>query len=255
MAERKKEDVQEETGPEARAEGRGYLAETRRLGMSVLAMLPLVVIYQVGIVQSRAGVRNIAEVWLTGPFSLLGVHAATAVNILVMAGLLVALWRLERTGAVCFSFLFIMVLEAVIYATVMFLTAGAVARFVQRHVVDMLSAGNASWSSLWLSVGAGVYEELLFRLILLAGGVFVLHRVFQFRKTPSMALMLVISSLAFSAAHHVGALGEAPDGFVFIFRTVCGLMLGIVFLTRGLGVAAWMHALYNVLVLMVYGEA
>ncbi len=247
---KKKEDVPEETGPETRVEGRGYLAETRRLGVSVLAMLPLVVIYQMGIVRSRAGVRNIAEVWLTGPFSLLGVHATTAVNIIVMVGLLVALWRLERTGAVCFSFLFIMVLEAVIYATVMFLTADAAARLVQRHAMDMLSAGNASLGpKLWLSVGAGVYEELLFRLILLAGGVFVLHRVFQFRKMPSMALMLVISSLAFSAAHHAGPIGETFDRFVFIFRTVCGLMLGIVFLTRGLGVAAWMHALYNVLVL------
>ncbi len=154
----------------------------------------------------------------------------------------------EQNGGRLFS-VSKLVLEAVIYATVMFLTADAAARLVQRHAMDMLSAGNASWPKLWLSVGAGVYEELLFRLILLAGGVFVLHRVFQFRKMPSMALMLVISSLAFSAAHHAGPIGETFDRFVFIFRTVCGLMLGIVFLTRGLGVAAWMHALYNVLVL------
>ena len=65
-----------------------------------------------------------------------------------------------------------------------------------------------------------------------------------------MAVCLVVSSLLFSAAHHLGPLGEPFDAYVFTYRAVCGLLLGIVYLSRGFGVAVWTHALYNALVIL-----
>ena len=58
------------------------------------------------------------------------------------------------------------------------------------------------------------------------------------------------SSLLFSAVHHLGPLGEPLDGYVFTFRAICGLLLGVVYLTRGFGLAVWTHSLYNALVVL-----
>jgi membrane protease YdiL (CAAX protease family) len=147
-----------------------------------------------------------------------------------------------------------MVMEALLYALVMFQGSAALATIVHRRLVERLAVGQTQWSSVWLSVGAGVYEELFFRLLLLGGGALVLQRLFEFGRVVSLVLMLLISSLAFSATHHVGSMGEPFDSFVFTFRAVCGLGLGILYVARGLGIAAWTHAIYNIMVLVVYGS-
>ena len=95
-----------------------------------------------------------------------------------------------------------------------------------------------------------MYEELVFRLLMVGGGTLVLQKVCRWSPALSMGVCLVISSLLFSAVHHVGPLGEPFDGYVFTFRAICGLLLGVVYLTRGFGVAVWTHALYNALVIL-----
>ena len=227
----------------------GYLAESRSLGMSMIALLPLVVLYQVGIVQSGANVRNLAEVWLTGPFSLLGLHASTVLNVALAAGLLITLWKLEKRGSVCLTLMVFMVAEAMLYSLLLYSTAATAAHAVERRIMWALWIGRRPWGDLWLCLGAGVYEELLFRLLLLGGGAALLHKVFEFNETLSVAVMLVVSSLLFSAAHHIGPMRDQFSPFVFIFRSMCGLALGSLFLLRGLGITAWAHAMYNVLVL------
>ncbi len=228
-----------------------YVRESRRLGLSITLVLPLVLLYQIGIVQGGSSTRNIAEVWLTWPICLLGVPAATVVNLLLLAALLYALWEMERGGPMCLGYMAMMVLESLLYALAMFTGMTAVAAFVHGAVGPYLVLGGAARSLLLLSLGAGVYEELLFRLLLIGGGATVLSKVFRFNAFWSTTIMLVASSVLFAAAHHVGSMAEPHEPFVFVFRALCGLALGLIFVARGLGVAVWTHALYNVLVLVV----
>ncbi|MCA9638481.1 MAG: CPBP family intramembrane metalloprotease, partial [Myxococcales bacterium] len=60
---------------------------------------------------------------------------------------------------------------------------------------------------------------------------------------------LVISSLVFSLAHHVGPAAEAFTFDAFVYRTLAGVFFAIVYQLRGFAVAAWTHALYDVYVL------
>ena len=226
-----------------------YFEESRQLGLSILVILPLFVLYQVGIVQSDSTARNIAEVWMMRALSRLGMPAVAAINGLALAALLYALWKLERRGGICFSFIAAMLLESLLYAVLIFKTVVAAAAIVQENIESFLMIENVPWKLLWLSIGAGVYEELLFRLLLIGGGVFVFRKVFLWGTFWSSMLALVVSSLLFSAAHHVGTVGEEFDSFVFIFRMLCGMGLGMIFIARGLGIAVWTHAVYNVLVL------
>ena len=245
----KKTKRQPETLPNDEERVRSYVRESRRPALSIPLIVPLVILYQLGIVQSGSATRNIAEVWITRYLSALDVPAATVMNLLVLAALLYGLWELQRGGKLSAGFMAIMLLESVLYALLMFTGVSLVANLVDTTVHRFLVVGVPT-RKLLLSLGAGVYEELVFRLLLIGGGGVLLSKLFLWSNFWSTVLLLVVSSLLFAAAHHVGAAGEAFGSFVFIFRTICGLVLGIVFVTRGLGIAVWTHAFYNVLVLI-----
>jgi heme/copper-type cytochrome/quinol oxidase subunit 3 len=232
-------------------QGISYLRESRSFALSVVSILPLVVLYHFGIVQSGYTVRNLAEVWLEGPLNLVGLHAAHVVNVALIIALLVVLWRRERTGTPAFLLVAVMVAEATLYALLLFKGGQTVTELIRDKAAKVVFAMDLGRSGqLFLALGAGVYEELLFRLLMVGGGAWVLRRVFLWDKTLSLAVMLVLSSVLFSAAHYVGSLGEPFDGYTFTFRFVCGMMLGLVFLFRGPGIAVWTHALYNAMVVL-----
>jgi len=243
-----KDEPPQELAPER--EALSYVAESRRLSLSVVAILPLVLLYQVAIVQRGSPTRNIAEVWMTGPLSVLGLPATVVMNAMMLAALLFALWKLHSTGPISIGFLLIMLLESSLYALLMFSGVVVVTEYLIEAAHRFLAIGPLPWNSLLLSLGAAVYEELLFRLLLIGVATAVLHKVFMWSKFWTGLMLLVVSSLLFAGAHHMGVAGEEFDVFVFVFRALCGVALGLIFLCRGLGIAVWTHAAYNVLAVL-----
>ncbi len=100
-----------------------------------------------------------------------------------------------------------------------------------------------------LGVGAGIYEELVFRLILISV-ISILGTDLLGRPTAVvLPLAVLVSALAF-AGHHHQPVGRDPfDAGQFLFRTLAGLYLGTIFVVRGYGPAAGTHAAYNLIVL------
>jgi len=238
-----------ETKPKREADG-GYLAESRSFALAAVSILPLVFVYHWGIIQSGYGERNLAEAWLVGPLRLVGLEAAHVLNVALVIALLAVLWRSGRSRSFNLLIVVAMVGEAAFYAALLYKGAPALASLLDERASGI--AFSIDWRAhapLCLALGAGAYEELLFRLLLIGGGALLLGKVFLWGRQASVGVMLVISSLLFAAAHHVGPLGEPFESYSFLYRAVCGLLLGVVFLTRGLGVAAWTHAVYNALVL------
>jgi len=95
-------------------------------------------------------------------------------------------------------------------------------------------------------LGAGIYEELVFRLILLS----LLIWAFGYAKLSrrwSLVAAVALSSLLFAAAHHIGPHGEALLCSRFAFRTLAGVFFAVVFLYRGFGIAAGSPAVYAIL--------
>lgn len=117
---------------------------------------------------------------------------------------------------------------------------------------NLLAAGtNATegvLDDLLLSVGAGIYEELLFRLILIALLMLLLKDIGGMRQSAAVAFAVIVSSLLF-AAHHYAPIGsddfQARD---FAFRAVAGAYLAAVYVFRGFGIAVGCHAMYDVIV-------
>jgi membrane protease YdiL (CAAX protease family) len=104
-------------------------------------------------------------------------------------------------------------------------------------------------ASLVGALGAGIYEELLFRLLLLSLLAWLFTRTtnaFGLPKWPGVVLAMLVSSLLFALLHHVGQNLSHVDRRVFLFRTMAGLLLALLFVFRGIGVCVYTHALYNV---------
>jgi hypothetical protein len=96
-------------------------------------------------------------------------------------------------------------------------------------------------------LGAGVYEEALFRLALVPI-LFGFLRLLQTPQVLSSALAVTGSALVFSLAHHAGATAETFTWFAFVFRWMAGVFFAWVFVIRGFGIAVGTHTAYDILV-------
>jgi hypothetical protein len=101
------------------------------------------------------------------------------------------------------------------------------------------------------SFGAGLYEELIFRLICITVLVIVLIDVCKLPRTAAGIFIMMVSAVLFAAQHHP-PLGTQP--FIlsdFLFRIAAGLFLAGLFAFRGFGIAAGCHSFYNVIVVTI----
>jgi membrane protease YdiL (CAAX protease family) len=97
-----------------------------------------------------------------------------------------------------------------------------------------------------ISLGAGIYEELLFRVLLVGALAWLAHRGFGWGSGTSGMFATLLGALIFSAFHYVGSYGDPLDLPSFTFRTLAGVTFSAMYLTRGFGITAWTHALYDV---------
>lgn len=253
----------------------GYLAATRTATYAFLATLPLLVLYEVGVVLANDGVlspiRVGADIWLKTLLATVGATGWMAIGgavLVVGAGVVWA--ERERRPPLKAAYFGGIVAESAVYGVALaWLVGGVVGALFGMHLLFGASASPLRLAALMqpiaeldtplqlaLSIGAGLYEELVFR-VLLVGGLFRVLSPWMGRRgaTPgaAYAVAALIGALLFSAVHYVGPLGDAFGGASFTFRFLFGLALNALFLLRGFAVAAWTHALYDVYVVMLSG--
>lgn len=125
--------------------------------------------------------------------------------------------------------------------------------FVAARYLPLLTFTRPPASLLVLSIGAGIYEELVFRLFAFSLLSFVLIDILEIRRTWAYILMVVISSLMFAAYHYLGT--ETFNWRSFAFRTVAGMYFGMVFAFRGFGITSGCHMFYDIIVVVLRGFA
>lgn len=106
-------------------------------------------------------------------------------------------------------------------------------------------------TKLMLALGAGLYEELLFRVLLVGGMAAGLGWLAGRRTVATNAVAAVAGALIFSAFHYVGAYGDRLELASFTYRAIAGLAFSGLYLVRGFGITAWTHALYDVYVMVL----
>jgi hypothetical protein len=221
---------------------------------SLLVIFPLFLIYEVGVAFTPA--MNGVDFISRNLFALVGysrrnyllVHGALAIGFVILT--LILRRRGERKAQLRLRGILPMLLEAGIYA----LTLGSLIFFVMHKLFGMdpslaVKDGNVGTSVL-LSCGAGVHEELVFRLGACAGGAALL-RLFGSSHGAAVAIAFLISSAVFSAAHHLGAAGDPWSFNVFVYRTLAGMVFATIFYYRSLAHAAYTHAFYDIYVMVI----
>jgi membrane protease YdiL (CAAX protease family) len=222
----------------------------------VLLALPLLLLYEVlaaGLRQTAGvQVRNGADVLLKSLFVALGGLDGLAVfGVLLFGTGAVLVWRdLRRHGwRLRVRYFAGMVAESVLYALLLGFVAGMLTAVVLGGV-PLLAAGAAPApdvaTQLMISLGAGLYEELLFRVILVTGLALLARRIFGWGQGPAAVFAIVTGALIFSAFHYVGPYGDTLEAGSFTFRLIAGLLFSGLYVIRGFGITAWTHALYDV---------
>ena len=106
------------------------------------------------------------------------------------------------------------------------------------------------WMGIILSVGAGVYEEIVFRLLLITLLYFTLTTLLKIYKPIGAIISIITAALIFTFMHYVGSLSDSFTYTNFTFRFLAGIVLSTIFLFRGLGVVVYTHVIYDVLTVL-----
>jgi hypothetical protein len=202
-----------------------------------------------------AGVRNGADVLLKSLFLALGGRTGlTLFGALLVGGGVVLVWRdVRRSGRVQPRFFWFMLGESVLYALVF----GVVAATLTGVLLPFMVVGGLGAEvegipgftlpvQLMISLGAGIYEELLFRVLLVSGLTLLATRLFRWQGTRVGVFAVVTAALIFAAFHYIGPYGEPLALGSFTYRAVAGLLFSGLYVLRGFGITAWTHALYDV---------
>jgi hypothetical protein len=230
-----------------------YFSATRHPWASLLFLAPLLAAYEGGVLwlggDQAARLRNGADAWMRWGLDTFGVGHVLAAPLVVLLVMLAWTWwrwddRPDDPATVFFGTAF----ESCLFAFLLWQFSRNFGPIVEGLGVKLqITVRTAPLAQVLSFVGAGIYEEVLFRLGLFAG-LCGLLRVAGLPKLVAVVLAAAASALAFAAAHHVGPYGEPVRADYFVFRTAAGLYFTLLFVLRGFGVAVGTHAGYDVLV-------
>ncbi|TDI95777.1 MAG: CPBP family intramembrane metalloprotease [Caldithrix sp.] len=139
-----------------------------------------------------------------------------------------------------------MFLESLIYGALLGLVVGTLTE-VSLGAREILFS-QSKINSLVLSLGAGIYEEFVFRFLLITGIFWILKKTLR-NKFVIYTIAFFLSSLFFSLFHYLELFNEPFQVNSFLFRFTAGSVFAIIFIFRGYGIAAYSHSLYNILLM------
>lgn len=230
--------------------GTGYLADSAKPLSSLVFVLPFIVLYELGtrflLTDPVQGTQHIVAFTMMQRF--FGLFGATGRHLpgLAVVAILLA-WHIARKDGwrVRFPTLLGMAAESIALAFPLIVFGVLLARLIPMSAPTEEGIGE----TIVLSLGAGIYEELVFRLILCTALAIVLKNALRLSTRTSMLLLVVVSATLFSAYHYLGT--ETFNWRFFVFRTGAGVYFALLFLLRGFGITAGSHMTYDMLIVVL----
>ena len=250
----------------------GYWHRAQQPLPSLIFLLPILAAYEVGAliytthydtgIRDEVYARKLLRDFMLFVGDLLHGWLGDSVNLhdflllpsLVVIGVLLVWHLADRNGRWKFEpwVYFGMAMESVILAVPLFLFMLVLGQHLW-NIVPVSLAGaedQATWQArLVISLGAGVYEELLFRLFAIAVLHFLFKRILELPDAAWLSLTIGLSAILFALYHYPFA-----SGAQIIMYTFGGVYLAAVYALRGFGVAVGVHAFYDILVVMFFAR-
>ncbi|MBN1909670.1 MAG: CPBP family intramembrane metalloprotease [Pirellulales bacterium] len=215
---------------------------------SLLFIAPLLLVYEVGVVWLGSNMdRNGVDVWLRTILDWTGFGHYLLLPMLTVCILLAWHYTTRQPWRVPRGVLAAMAVESVVLAVCLRVLLQIQGALFPLPVASVGASVSGTLNNLIMFLGAGIYEELFFRLILLGATIWGLRKAGVAPKT-SIVAAVVVTSLLFSAAHYVGPYRDQFCLFSFSFRFLAGVFFSVLFVYRGFGIAVGSHAGYDILI-------
>lgn len=234
-----------------------YWRQSRRPLASLLFVLPILAVYEIGVLALDSGAqpaRNGVDQWLRGALAHFGFGQYFLLPVLIVCILLAWHYTTRQPWRLRVWVVWVMLAESAALAVLLVFIWRGQAQLFHWFAATSSETESAATASISATVsrivsffGAGIYEELFFRLMLLpitAG----LIRLAGYGERATWLTAVVLTSLLFSAAHYLGPLADSWQLLSFVFRFVAGAFFCLLFIYRGFGITVGAHALYDVLV-------
>ena len=220
---------------------------------SILLLFPMILLYEIMSFVQYMGIeyriRNGADVFFRQLFSGLGVYSFAAYNITLLFILFAIIYINREIIYVLklkISYLSIMLIESIIWSTLFILIMG-----VFEDTLLSIFENNILLSQYCLAIGAGIWEELLFRVLAFTIVTVIIKDLIGQNSFFANIIAIIISALLFAIFHYVGQFGEIFTYRSLYIRTFAGCILGILYVFRGFGITAYTHIFYNLVILTV----
>lgn len=210
-------------------------------------LLPLVVFYEVALyftenniqIKAHDHLLKFFEYFDMPPTQGLGIGGFIIITILL-------LWHLFNASKwmVEFRVIVFMAIESVLFAIPLLVFGGFLGGLAVS--TNGSSIGKLElFDKLAVSIGAGLYEELVFRMLLIGFVHTVACSIFKQKDHIGLIAGIIVSAVLFALYHDLPTAGSLPELSLFFFFSA-GVYLGILFVSRGFGIAAATHAAYDV---------
>ncbi|MCF7807897.1 MAG: CPBP family intramembrane metalloprotease [Candidatus Marinimicrobia bacterium] len=225
-----------------------YLKSSKSIHYSLVVILPLLFIYEIGVFilfrDSFYEMRNTGEVLLRSFFAGINLN-----NPFIISGILLAIfiavmirgYRIEKAPGLHANFIIYMLIESMVWGSILFIGMSLFSDLPLQimGIEDKLANLN-------LAVGAGIFEELIFRMVVISAVIVILERGLRQSEMVSGLVAILVSAFVFAAFHLFTEPFTVP---VFAQRVVGGVYLGVLYAYRGYGISAYTHIIFNFLIL------
>jgi len=228
-----------------------YFHQTRSSFYSFLFTIPLFFIYEVGILflskDDILVVRNGADFLMRSILESFGIFGLYGLGAIFLIGFIITyiyFFNDNSNKSIRADYLFIMIFESVCWALILYF-------LLSKFMLALMNPiGKTIAQQVTLAVGAGIYEEFLFRVMLISGLTGIIGFVFLWSEKTRKAAALIIAAGIFSAFHFMGDYGDYFSMELFLLRFFAGIVLGILYISRGFGITAYAHSIYDLIVLI-----
>jgi membrane protease YdiL (CAAX protease family) len=231
---------------------RKYFEQSRNLLNSLVTVVPLLILYQLGILLiSRESINGVDFLTIVA-VKAGGIRGLLILNLILIIIFLIGVIYLHKKQTFQADFILPMIVESAVWAVGM----GVLIVFVLKYTFPMASAAaevsdiraREPVIKILASIGAGVNEELVFRLALMTFIIWFCVKMFALKRFTGVLIAVLVSSALFSLAHYfIGR--EKITQYSLLYRFFAGVVFAVIFKLRGFAIAVYTHTLYDIFVL------
>ena len=230
-----------------------YWNTSKNIYYSIIFVFPMVVLYELmcwlQFLGSEYQIRNGADVFLRQLFIMFGDYSELAYSSSLLIILLLIMFfnrDVIREGRLRISYLLFMLFESLFWCTVFIILMS----FLENIPLSIMDR-NIVPEHFYLSIGAGIWEEILFRVGAITFTVYLLKYILSYAHLFAISFAIISSALLFSLFHYIGQFGDLFTFRSFYIRTIAGIILGILYIFRGFGITAYTHIFYDISIISI----